>query len=86
MAVYQFIRMLREMGVPPDTKIHLIPKDIKAQKFHCDDYSFYVNFSGESYLLCDFDKPCYIDCIEGFVLDIITIFGSDLLISYFMEV
>ena len=85
MTCLQFIMLLRNIGIPPDTQIHFLPKYIKPQKFTYGDKSFNVNFQGQSFILSEFDRPCYVDCIEGYILDIITVFGSDLLIHYYLE-
>lgn len=82
MLVFAFCSLLIDMGIPPDTKIHLIPKLATHKDFHYDNYTFKVNFSGTSCTLLDIISESEFFDVSSFILCSLTILGNDLLIVY----
>ena len=82
MSVYYFCILLIDMGIPPDTKIHLIPKEPCYRQFTFGTYFFNVNFSGSSCKLSDLINDSDLFDVTNFILDSLTILGDDLLFIY----
>ena len=82
MEVFDFCSLLIDMGIPPDTKIHLVPTEFKFRAFDYGIYTFKVNFSGNSCKLIDIVSDSVFYDVSNFILDSLTILGSDLLIFY----
>ena len=82
MLVFSFCSLLIDMGIPPDTQIHLIPKDSAYREFTCGNFTFNVNFSGTSCKLIDIISESDFYDVSNFILDSLTVLGSDLLFFY----
>lgn len=82
MYVLDFCNLLIDMGIPPDTKIHLVPKEPIYREFKFNNISFNVNFSGSSCLLKEIVTYSEFFDVSSFILYSLTILGNDLLIVY----